>query len=86
MANSAGSFDAFLSHNSADKPLVKEIGRWLEDEAGLKVWLDEWNLIPGEPWQEGLEEALDDSRCCVVFLGSCSSRSSPRLTVDRCTR
>ncbi|MCP4664012.1 MAG: toll/interleukin-1 receptor domain-containing protein, partial [bacterium] len=64
------SFDAFLSHNSADKPLVKQIGRWLADEAGLRVWLDEWNLIPGEPWQEGIEQALDASKCCVVFLGA----------------
>ena len=65
MASAPRSFDAFLSHNSADKPPVKEIGRWLEDEAGLRVWLDEWKLVPGEPWQEGLEEALDDSKCCV---------------------
>lgn len=70
MASASRSFDAFLSHNSADKPLVKEIGHWLENEAGLRVWLDEWNLIPGAPWQEGLEQALDDSKCCVVFLGA----------------
>jgi hypothetical protein len=59
-------YDAFLSHNSADKPLVKEIGRWLQDEARLRVWLDEWNLVPGDPWQEGIEDALDQSRSCVV--------------------
>ncbi|MCP3956627.1 MAG: TIR domain-containing protein, partial [bacterium] len=70
MAGRSGAYDAFLSHNSADKPLVKEIGRWLEDEARLRVWLDEWNLVPGEPWQEELEKALDESKCCVVFLGA----------------
>ena len=62
-------YDAFLSHNSPDKPAVEQIARWLEDKAGLKVWLDKWNLIPGDPWQEGIEDALDQSRCCVVFLG-----------------
>jgi len=62
-------YDAFLSHNSQDKPAVEQIARWLEDKAGLKVWLDKWNLIPGDPWQEGIEDALDQSRCCVVFLG-----------------
>jgi WD40 repeat protein len=30
---------------------------------------DEWHLIPGDPWQEPLEEALDASRTCAVFLG-----------------
>ncbi len=32
-------YDAFLSHNSRDKPAVEQIGRWLEDEAGLPGFL-----------------------------------------------
>lgn len=41
-------FDAFLSHNSQDKPAVIAIDRRLETEAELKVWLDKWdsNLAP----------------------------------------
>ncbi|MGH8554215.1 MAG: TIR domain-containing protein [Gammaproteobacteria bacterium] len=62
-------FDVFLSHNSKDKPAVETLARWLEDEARLKPWLDKWNLVPGEPWQEALEEALDRSRTCAVFIG-----------------
>jgi hypothetical protein len=62
-------YDAFLSHNSQDKPIVEEIAHWLEDKANLLVWLDKWNLIPGDPWQEELEKVLDASKCCVVFLG-----------------
>ena len=41
----------------------------MAEEEKFEVWLDKWNLIPGEPWQEGLEEALDQSRTCAVFLG-----------------
>lgn len=63
-------FDAFLSHNSKDKPTVEKIGAYLEDHESLKVWLDKWNIVPGEPWQEELENALNDSKACVVFLGS----------------
>jgi hypothetical protein len=37
--------------------------------AGIQSWLDSWNLIPGDPWQEGLEEALDSCATCAVFLG-----------------
>jgi hypothetical protein len=62
-------YNAFLSHNSQDKPIVEQIALWLEDEAKLQVWLDKWNLIPGDPWQEEIEKALDESECCVVFLG-----------------
>ena len=61
-------FDVFLSHNSKDKPVVEQIAHKLEDK-GLKVWLDKWNLIPGEAWQEDLEEALDESQTIAVFVG-----------------
>lgn len=59
----------FLSHNSRDKPFVEQVAGWLEDEAKIPVWLDKWNLIPGDPWQEDMEKALDECQCCVVFIG-----------------
>jgi WD40 repeat protein/energy-coupling factor transporter ATP-binding protein EcfA2 len=62
--------DAFFSHNSQDKHIVEKIAQWLEDKTNLSVWLDKWNLIPGDPWQEEIEKALDESENCVVFLGS----------------
>jgi len=62
-------YDAFLSLNSEDLPAVETIARWLVDKADLKIWLYTWNMIPGEPLQESMEEALDRSRCCVVFIG-----------------
>lgn len=62
-------YDAFLSHNSEYKPIVEKIGQWLEKKAKMKVFLDKWNLIPGDPWQEEIEVALDQSKSCVVFLG-----------------
>ena len=61
-------FDVFLSHNSKDKPIVEQTAHKLED-MGIKVWLDKWNLIPGEPWQEDLEDALDESQTIAVFVG-----------------
>ncbi len=62
-------YDVFLSHNSQDKPAVELLARRLTDEAGLQPFLDKWHLIPGKPWQEALEEALDQSRTCAVFIG-----------------
>lgn len=61
-------FDVFLSHSSQDKPVVEEIGEWLRSR-GLRVWLDKWELRPGFPWQEGLEEGVRSSRAVAVFVG-----------------
>ncbi len=62
-------YDVFLSHASADKPNVEALARRLRDD-GLEPFLDKWHLIPGEPWQEALEEALEASRTCAVFVGA----------------
>lgn len=61
-------FDVFLSHNSADNPIVEILARKLR-AARLKVWLDKWSLVPGEPWQEALERGLDCSRTVVIAIG-----------------
>jgi tetratricopeptide (TPR) repeat protein len=61
-------YHVFLSHSSADKPAVEKIARKLR-EAGIEPFLDKWHLIPGDPWQEALEKALDQSSTCAVFLG-----------------
>jgi len=61
-------YDVFLSHATRDKPAVEELARQLK-AAGLEPFLDKWHLVPGEPWQEALEAALERSRTCAVFLG-----------------
>lgn len=48
-------YDGFLSHNSKDKPAVRALEAILT-ERGIKVWLDEDQLIPGRPWQPLMEE------------------------------
>ena len=55
-------YDVFLSHNSKDKPAVEHLAEKLEDDAGMRVFLDKWNLVPGDPWQEELEDALGPDR------------------------
>jgi TIR domain-containing protein len=61
-------YDVFLSHSTADKPAVERLAHKLSGQ-GIKPFLDQWHLVPGEPWQEALEEALDQSRTCAVFVG-----------------
>jgi catechol 2,3-dioxygenase-like lactoylglutathione lyase family enzyme len=67
MASDA-TYDVFLSHAGPDKPAVEELARRLRRRK-IKPFLDKWHLVPGEPWQEALEEALDCSQTFAVFLG-----------------
>ncbi|MCP3959086.1 MAG: TIR domain-containing protein, partial [bacterium] len=69
MPQDATRYDVFLSHNSRDKPAVELLAQKLR-AADLEPFLDKWHLIPGEPWQEALEEALTASATCAVFLGA----------------
>ena len=59
----------FLSHNATDKPAVEALAQRL-NAAGVGVWLDKWNLIPGDPWQPALEKALGECSSCAVFIGA----------------
>ena len=61
-------YDVFLSHNSTDKQLVEEVAKLLKSE-GLQPFLDKWHLVPGDPWQEALEEALERSTTVAVLFG-----------------
>jgi len=61
-------YDVFLSHATPDKPVVEELARILRMQ-GIEPWLDIWNLIPGEPWQKVVEDALESCVTCAVCLG-----------------
>lgn len=60
--------DVFLSHNSKDKTLIRELKRLLVAN-GLSVWLDEDELRPGIPWQQLLETGIRNSKSVVVTVG-----------------
>lgn len=65
---SAEQFDVFLCHASADKPEVRKIATQLKDK-GITVWFDEWNLVPGRPWQRVLEAQIRGIGSAAVFVG-----------------
>ncbi|UCH95259.1 MAG: toll/interleukin-1 receptor domain-containing protein [Candidatus Aminicenantes bacterium] len=41
-------YNAFLCYNRLDLLNVKQIAKWLMNTAKIDVWLDEWNLKPGD--------------------------------------
>ena len=64
----AKTYDVFLGYHKSDRKQVEIIAARL-DEAGLKTFLDEWHLGPGDPWHQDIETVLDHSATCAIFLG-----------------
>jgi uncharacterized protein YukJ/nucleotide-binding universal stress UspA family protein len=64
-----GPFDVFLSYNSKDRTEVLALAKSLRSH-GLRVWYDEWELIPGRPWQEAIEAQMDRIGSAAVLVGS----------------
>ncbi len=62
-------FDVFLSYAHIDAEWVEDLAIRLEDEAGLRVWLDKWILIAGQPWQQATARAIGQAKSCIVCIG-----------------
>lgn len=62
-------FDIFLSHSHHDAKMVEVLARKLEDDAGFRVWLDKWVLVPGGHWQQEMTKGLNEARTCGVCIG-----------------
>jgi hypothetical protein len=53
----------FLSHSGLDTETARELKRRLlsspdAKEAGLEIWFDKDDLLPGQGWQEQLEKVI----------------------------
>jgi hypothetical protein len=59
--------DVFLSHSSLDKPLVRELAARLQSD-GVKVWLDEREIHPGDNIPAKIEEGLEHSRILLFCM------------------
>jgi len=73
-------YDAFLSYNTKDRAAVEAIALYLKDKAGMKVFFDRWEMIPGTPVQETLERTLAESaawKCSVSKTGLSFSGANP---------
>jgi hypothetical protein len=61
-------YDVFISHASEDKD---DIARPLAERlrsVGLKIWYDEFSLVPGDSLRESIDRGLGDSRFGVVIF------------------
>jgi len=87
-------FHVFLSHNSEDKPAVRELKEQLVGydrlPHALTVWFDEDELRPGMQFQELLEEGIKNSSSVAVLVGRDGlgpwERVEMRAALDLATR
>jgi hypothetical protein len=61
-------FDVFISHNSKDKPAVRELVKKLKLR-NIKYWLDEERIMPGDSNIKKLEEGIENSKTAAVLIG-----------------
>lgn len=63
------SYDVFLSYNSQDIAIVRELAQALQSR-NLRVWLDEDELVPGRSCQEALEKIIQTTKAAAVLIGA----------------
>jgi hypothetical protein len=62
-------YDAFISYRHRDAEAVHRIARRLADDAGMELFVDAWNLVPGDRFTGPLADAVRASRCVAAFKG-----------------
>jgi hypothetical protein len=76
-------YDVFLSHSSKDKPVARKLAQRLKAE-GIRVWLDEWEIQPGDIIGLKVEQGLQNSRVLVLIMSS-HALGSEWVTLERHT-
>src|SRR5262245_9321350 len=65
----AFAYDVFLSHSIKDKPAVRELAQRLKAD-GLRVWLDEWEILPGDMIGLKIAKGLEQSWKLVLVMSA----------------
>ncbi len=60
-------WDVFLSHSHRDRTRVVRLAERLR-ERGLRVWLDDWVIQPGDDIYAAIEDGLEHSRTLLLCL------------------
>lgn len=62
------SHKVFISYSRSDAAAVEKLASYLS-EAGVPVWLDNWELAAGERWKESVESAILSASAVIVCIG-----------------
>jgi hypothetical protein len=77
-------YDVFINHSSKDKPVVRELAGRLKRGRLSRVWLDEWEIEPGDSIPLKIEQGLDESRVLILIM-SANAFASEWVTLERHT-
>src|SRR5438876_9068518 len=75
-------YDLFLNYSRTDTEVVQLLASELTD-AGVHVWFDQWELVPGQDWSHSLEQAIEQSKAIGICIGR---RRSGRLDDQALTK
>lgn len=67
--------DYFFSYSRKDADFVKRIATDLK-RAGADVWLDQLDIVPGSPWDDSIQNALNKAQGLIVILSQDSVKST----------
>ncbi len=65
----------FISHNSRDKDVAREIGVFLIAE-GVSVWFDEWEIAAGDSITEAINSGLAGATHLVIVWSANASKAN----------
>lgn len=68
-------YDLFISYSSKDKVFVHKLANDLK-QRGLNIWLDSWEMLPGDRLRDRINEAINKSNFILVVLTPNSINSS----------
>ena len=67
-------YDVFLSYSRSDAVEVQGLAQLLR-ASGLRIWFDQWELVPGQVWADAVADAARSSLTALVCIGP-SGRST----------
>ncbi len=65
----SGAFDLYLAYPPTDRDAALWLAEWLQ-ALGLRPWLDVWQAVPGQTWEQTLASSTDRIRAVLVAAGS----------------
>lgn len=65
----AARYDVYLSYRHHDREVALRVATYLRDEAKLRVWFDEWALLPGDDFKVTSEQGMRASGAYVCLFG-----------------
>ena len=59
--------DVFISYSRVDLPFVERLDAFLS-EAGITTWFDRKSLLPGQKWEDVIDDEISQSRMFLTCL------------------